>query len=222
MNQRILVWDIPTRLFHWLLAASFAGAFLTAESERYRDIHVLSGYTLLGLIAFRLLWGFIGSRYAQFRSFLFTPREVAVYLRSLLKAAPAHYVGHNPAGSVAVFALLALGIVSAFSGVMLFQDIGGDVLEELHEGVAFVMLTVVALHVAGVLVSSLLHRENLVRSMITGLKSAIPQEGIRRAHTWLGVIMLVAVVAFWTIYPAIDQPPASNNAPQAGRHHDGD
>src|SRR5512135_2268924 len=116
MNQRILVWDIPTRVFHWLLVVSFAGAFLTAESERYRDIHVLSGYTLLGLIAFRLLWGFIGSRYAQFRSFLFTPREVAVYLRSLLKAAPAHYVGHNPAGSVAVFALLALGIVSAFSG----------------------------------------------------------------------------------------------------------
>ena len=73
MIQRILVWDIPTRVFHWLLALSFAGAYLTAESERYRDIHVVLGYTLLGLIGFRLLWGFFGTRYAQFRSFLFSP-----------------------------------------------------------------------------------------------------------------------------------------------------
>lgn len=222
MNQRILVWDIPTRIFHWLLVVSFAGAFLTAESERYRDIHVLLGYTLLGLIAFRLLWGFVGTRYAQFRSFLFRPGEIAAYLMSMLKAKPAHYVGHNPAGSVAVFMLLALGITAGVSGVMLFQDMGGDALEDLHEGAAYFMLTVVALHVAGVLVSSLLHRENLVRSMITGLKSAQPKEGIRRAHAWLGVIMLVAVAAFWMGYPAVSQTPANVNAAHAEHHHDDD
>ncbi len=222
MMQRILVWDVPTRLFHWLLAASFAGAFLTAESERYRDIHVMLGYTMLGLIAFRLLWGFVGSRYAQFHSFLFKPAEIMAYLTSLLKARPEHHVGHNPAGSVAVFALLALGLTCGLTGVILFQDIGGDVLEESHEMAAFAMLTIVGLHVAGVLVSSLLHRENLVRSMITGFKAARPKEGIRRAHAWVGVIMLVAVVAFWSVYPSTSLPQPNVNLSQADRDHDGD
>ncbi len=222
MSQRIVIWDIPTRVFHWLLAVSFAGAFLTAESERYRDIHVLLGYTLLGLIAFRLIWGFVGSRYAQFGSFLFRPAEIAAYVISLLKAKPARYVGHNPAGSVAIFLLLALGITSSVTGIMLFQDVGGDVLEELHEGAASVMLTVVALHLAGVLVSSVMHRENLARSMITGFKSARPKEGIRRAHAWLGVIMLAGVVAFWVGYPAASLTQPGITASQAGHHHDDD
>jgi cytochrome b len=202
MRQRMLVWDVPTRVFHWLLVVSFAGAFLTAESERYRDIHVLLGYTLLGLIAVRVLWGFIGTRYAQFRSFLFKPSEIAAYVRSLLKARPKHYVGHNPAGSVAVFALLGLGTATGVSGVLTYQDIGGDLLEELHDLVSYGMLAVVVVHIAGVLISSVLHRENLVRSMITGFKSARPGQGIRRTHTWLGVIMLAAAVTFWVVYPA--------------------
>ena len=154
MNQHILIWDIPTRVFHWLLAVSFAGAFLTAESERYREIHVTLGYTLLGLIAFRLIWGFVGSRYASFRSFLFKPGEIAAYVTSLLKAKPARYIGHNPAGSVAVFTLLALGLLTGLAGVIVFQDIGGDALEELHEITAYAMLTVVALHVAGVVLEA--------------------------------------------------------------------
>jgi cytochrome b len=245
----MLVWDIPTRVFHWLLVISFAGAFLTAESERYRDIHVVLGYTLLGLIAFRLIWGFVGSRYAQFRSFLFKPREIAAYLASLLKAKPAHYVGHNPAGSVAVFLLLALGIAVGMSGVVMFRDIGGDALEELHEMAAFLMLGVVALHLVGVLASSLLHRENLVRAMITGTKPARPngharfphpnplpkgeganeslresqsEAGIRRAHAWLGVIMLVLVAGFWLGYPSAALMQPSTNVAQAAHDHDDD
>ncbi|OGS96702.1 MAG: hypothetical protein A3H31_01730 [Gallionellales bacterium RIFCSPLOWO2_02_FULL_57_47] len=172
MSQRILVWDVPTRVFHWLLVLSFAGAFLTAESERNRDIHVVLGYTLLGLIAFRLLWGFFGTRYAQFRSFLFKPGEIVAYVRSLFKGKPAHYVGHNPAGSVAIWLLLGLGISTAATGLMSFQDIGGDVVKELHEFVSNAMLAVVLIHIAGVAVSSLMHRENLVRAMVTGFKSA--------------------------------------------------
>jgi cytochrome b len=222
MNHRVLVWDVPTRVFHWLLVVSFGGAFLTAESERYRDIHVVLGYTLLGLIAFRLVWGFVGSRYAQFRSFLFKPSVIIAYIASLLKAKPGHYVGHNPAGSVSVYLLLALGIAVGISGVVIFQDIGGDALEELHEAVAYGMLAVVALHLVGVLTSSLMHRENLVRSMITGLKQAKPGDGIRRAHFLLGVIMLAVVVAFWVAYPAIGLVQPESNVAQAGHHHDDD
>lgn len=220
MSQRILVWDMPTRVFHWLLVLSFAGAFLTAESERTRDIHVVLGYTLLGLIAFRLLWGFLGTRYAQFRSFLFKPGEVVAYVRSLFQGKPAHYVGHNPAGSVAIWMLLGLGISTGVTGVMLFQDIGGDVVEELHEFVSGAMLAVVLVHIAGVVVSSLMHRENLVRAMVTGFKSAGPDQGIRRSYLWLAVIMLAAVVAFWVGYPATGLVTQGADAAQAGEHDD--
>ena len=158
MSQRILVWDVPTRVFHWLLVLSFCGAYLTAESERYRDIHLVLGYTLLGLIGFRLLWGFFGTRYAQFRSFLFKPGEIAAYALSLLKGKPAHYIGHNPLGSVAIWLLLGLVVLSCVSGVLLFQDIGGDALEELHEFTSNTILVIVLLHIAGVAVSSVLHR----------------------------------------------------------------
>jgi cytochrome b len=221
MSQRILVWDIPTRVFHWLLVLSFVGAYLTAESELDRDIHVVLGYTLLGLIAFRLLWGFFGTRYAQFRSFLFKPGEIAAYSLSLLKGKPTHYVGHNPLGSVSVWLLLGLGILSGVSGVMSFQDIGGDAMEELHEFTSNAMLAVVLIHIAGVVVSSVLHRENLVRSMVTGFKSAEPDQGIRRSYLWLGIIMLVAVVAFWGVYPAIGLAAPSADTAHA-KQHDGD
>jgi cytochrome b len=220
MGKQILVWDIPTRVFHWLLVVSFAGAFLTAESERYRDIHVVLGYTLLGLISFRLLWGFAGSRYARFRSFLFKPAEIAAYVVALAKRKPAHYVGHNPAGSVAVFALLALGIASGVTGVVVFQDVGGDALEELHEVVSYAMLGIVALHIAGVLVSSLLHRENLVRAMITGHKPARTNEGIRRSHAWMGVIIVALTVAFWLDYPATGLMQSNDIVLQSGQHGD--
>jgi cytochrome b len=163
MNQHILVWDVPTRIFHWLLALSFVVAYLTSESERYRDIHVVLGYTMLGLLGFRLLWGFFGTRYARFRAFLFNPREISAYLLSLFKGKPAHYVGHNPAGSVAIWLLLALGISSGVTGVMLFQDIGGDVLEELHEFTSNAMLAVVIIHIAGVVLSCWIARIWCVR-----------------------------------------------------------
>jgi cytochrome b len=220
MSNRILVWDVPTRVFHWLLVLSFTVAFLTAESERNRDIHVVFGYILLGLLAFRLLWGFIGTHYARFGSFLFGPGEVVAYLKSLVERKPAHYVGHNPAGSVAIWLLLILGLASGVSGVLVYEEIGGDVLEEIHDVVSYAMLAVVAVHISGVVVSSLMHRENLVLSMITGLKSDGQNEGIKRSYAWLGVIMLVAVVAFWFGYPATGQGASGAGAMHTEQHDD--
>ncbi|MDP2693339.1 MAG: cytochrome b/b6 domain-containing protein [Gallionella sp.] len=217
---RVLVWDVPTRVFHWLLVLSFTGAYLTAESELDRDIHVVLGYTLLGLLVFRLLWGFFGTRYAQFRSFLFKPGEIMAYSLSLLKGNPAHYIGHNPLGSVSVWLLLGLGLLSGVSGVMTFQDIGGDVMEEMHEFVSDAMLAVVLIHIAGVVVSSLLHRENLVRSMITGFKFAEPEQGIRRSYLWLGILLLAAVVAFWLDYQDTGLMAPSPDTAQAKQHED--
>lgn len=195
--QGILVWDLPVRVFHWLLALSFAGAYVTAESERWRLVHVTLGYTVGGLIVFRLLWGLIGTRHARFASFVRGPAAVLRYLRSLLSGQPEHHVGHNPAGALAIVALLALGAVLVFTGWSTYNEVGGDWLEELHEGVANTMLAVVLVHIAAVLLSSRLHHENLVRAMITGRKQGEPTESARRPWRVLGVLLLAAVLAFW-------------------------
>lgn len=201
MLQRVLVWDVPTRVFHWTLALSFAGAYLTAESERYRDIHLALGYLMLGMIAFRLVWGLVGTAYARFASFAFKPAAVVQYLRSLRSPQPQHYVGHNPAGGVAIFLLLALGLVIGVSGLGLYWEFGDeDLFEELHEIAANLMLGLVFVHIAGVLLSSVLHRENLVRSMLTGYKTAEADAAIPRAYAWLGGVMLVVVAAFLVVY----------------------
>ena len=200
MLRRILVWDAPTRVFHWLQALSFFAAYLTADSERMRNYHVALGYILLGLLVFRLLWGFVGTRYARFRSFLFNPKEIVIYLLALIKGKPPHYLGHNPAGSVSVWILLGLGIFICVTGVMALQDDASDIVGDLHGVATYIMLGVIGLHLVGVLISSILHRENLLRSMFTGFKSAESGQGIQRAYNWLGVLMLVAVVIFWFVY----------------------
>jgi cytochrome b len=196
-KTRILVWDAPTRVFHWLLAASFAGAYLTSESERLRDIHLVLGYTLLGLIGFRLVWGLVGTRYARFRSFAFGPGQVLAYLRSLLTVAPKHYVGHNPAGSWAIYLILGLGLLCGVTGYASEADIGGELMKEMHESVAAGMLTVVVVHVCGVIASSLLHRENLARSMINGYKLGPAAQGIRRAWWPVAIAICAVVAALW-------------------------
>lgn len=197
MQQRILVWDVPTRLFHWLMVLSFLGAFATGDSERWRDVHVALGYTLSGLIGFRLVWGIVGTRYARFASFAFGPSAVLSYAKSLLQLRPRHFVGHNPAGSWAIFAVLTLGILTVASGYGTYNEIGGEWLEELHEGAANVMLVLAVVHVVGVMATSLLHRENLARSMITGYKSGNGAQGIRHAHWIMGSALALGVLAYW-------------------------
>lgn len=197
MRDKILVWDIPTRLFHWLLALSFIGAYLTAESEYWRDLHVALGYTVVGLIGFRLVWGLVGTRYARFSSFAFGPSKVLAYLKSLLGKSPEHYVGHNPAGSWAIYGLLLLGLLSGASGYAVYEEIGGEWLEELHEFLSNAMLALVLVHIAGVLVSSRLHHENLVRGMITGYKHGEPGQGIRYKHWLVGGALLAVVAGLW-------------------------
>lgn len=194
---RTLVWDLPTRVFHWLLALSFAGAFLTADSERWRDAHVLLGYTVGALLIFRLLWGFLGTRYARFSSFVYGPRELVDYLRSLTTQRPQRFVGHNPAGAFVIFALLALLAVVVASGWAVFGEVGSEALEDLHETAANATLVLVFIHIAGVIVSSWLHRENLVGAMIGGRKPvlAAPAEGTRWA---IAALLLAAVALIWS------------------------
>jgi len=172
--QPVRVWDLPTRVFHWSLASSFLVAFLTSDSERLRDIHVYAGYAMAGLIAFRIVWGFVGGSHSRFGEFLPTPAKLANYLKSLLSGQPEHHVGHNPAGAVAIFLLLAFGILAVASGYATYNEFGGDFMEEAHEAAANGMMALVGIHLAGVVVSSWLHRENLILAMITGWKKMRP------------------------------------------------
>ncbi|MGB7535362.1 MAG: cytochrome b/b6 domain-containing protein [Azonexus sp.] len=193
--QKILVWDWPVRLGHWLMVGGFILAWLTSESETFRLVHALSGATVLAVATFRLPWGFIGSRYARFVDFVRGPGAVKDYTVSLLKLEPAHHVGHNPAGGWAIMLLLGLGIITGLSGWAIYNDIGDHLLEDLHEGLATAMLTVVFIHVAGVLSGSLMHGENLVRAMVNGRKQGMPDEAIHSARPLAGALLLAWIVA---------------------------
>jgi cytochrome b len=195
--RAILVWDAPVRVFHWLMVATFVGAWLTAESERWRMLHVTLGYTMAGLVAFRIVWGLVGTRHARFVNFVRGPAAVARHLRAMLSGKPEHHAGHNPAGTLAILAMLMLASAVSASGWAAFNDVGGERLKELHEVVSNLMLVVVFVHVAGVFVGSWLERQNLVRSMLTGRKAGQPKDAIRSAWRSVAVLMIAAVLGFW-------------------------
>ncbi len=193
--NKILVWDLPTRIGHWLLVAAFTVSYLSGDSEEWRLVHVAAGYAFGGALAFRLFWGMAGTRYARFSSFLFTPRQAFGYLSNLIAGKPGHWIGHNPAGSYAIYCILLLGLLVVGSGWAVYTEVGGDWLEEFHDTLSEVMLGVVAVHVTGVLVNSWLHRENLVRSMVTGYKTGTDAAAIESSkQVWL-VLLLGSVVA---------------------------
>ena len=197
MNDKVKVWDMPVRVFHWILALSFAGAYALSESERLRNVHVMLGYTVLGLLAFRLVWGFVGTRYARFRSFAYSPLAAVRHLRDELTGRAPRYVGHNPAGSWAIYGLLLLGAATGVTGYLTFNEVGGEAFEEVHEVLANAWLLLVVVHVVAVLLSSVVHRENLVRSMITGDKLGTLDEAAPRNARALGVTLAAAVLGFW-------------------------
>lgn len=193
----IRVWDAPTRVFHWLLVLSFAGAYLTSESERWSLVHITLGYTLGGLITFRLIWGFVGTRYARFTSFVKGPSEVLQYAKSMATLKPKHFVGHNPLGAVAIVLLIASGIAIVVTGYAAFNEIGGEWVAELHEVASHIMLILVGIHIVGVIAASWLHKENLARAMVNGFKQGKAADGISRVWVSVAVVLVAAVLGFW-------------------------
>lgn len=218
--QRTLIWDVPTRLFHWTLASSFAIAWLTSEGDQWRAVHVFFGYLMLGLVVFRLVWGFAGSHFSRFASFWFGPKEALDYLKQVASGHAPRHVGHNPTGSLAIYLLLALSVAVGLTGMV---TLGGDEqqgiaagwfsfsqikwIKELHEAAAMAMLLVVAGHITGVVVESVLHKENLARAMVTGCKMAETGTPKAKAHAFVAALMLLAMLGFggWWFAYAIDR-----------------
>ena len=195
-NTTVKVWDWPVRVFHWTLAASVLGAFVTGENEDFERLHQTLGWVAAGLIAFRVVWGLVGTRYARFNEFIRGPAQVWAYIKSLRSGQPQHFVGHNPVGAVAVILLMGLTALSIYTGWLALAEDAAEWLEEAHEIAANTLITVVLVHVIGVLWSSRTHGENLLKAMLTGRKTALIEAGIHRNWGVLGLAMLMAVAWF--------------------------
>ena len=183
-SARIRVWDLPLRLFHWLLVIAIALAFLSAEEDSALNRwHVLSGWAAAILIAFRLVWGLVGGEHSRFAAFV-RPSGLGRHLGELVRGRPEPTLGHNPLGAVSVLLLLGLAAAVILTGIMLLED--------AHELLGWILLALVAVHVAAVVLMSLLTRESLVAAMISGTKPADRHPGAADARRPGPVALLVA------------------------------
>ncbi|MBS1150666.1 MAG: cytochrome [Myxococcaceae bacterium] len=182
-QSKVKVWDIAVRVFHWSLTLLILGAFLTSEEDGTVPTHAVLGLVIFGLLALRTLWGFFGTRHARFSDFVKSPREVLAYARAFVKGRPPAHLGHNPLGAVMVIALLGLLAVISVTGAVVWlgpewegplwlSKDAAHAVKEVHEGAAEALPWLLVFHVGGVLLSSLLERQNLVRGMFTGFKRA--------------------------------------------------
>ena len=193
-KKEVPVWDIAVRIFHWSLVVGFAVAYLTEDD--FELLHVYAGYLVLGLICFRVIWGLIGTRHARFSDFVCGKKTIMLYLKSMLAGKPRHYLGHNPAGGLMILVMLVGLFMLSYSGLKTYAEDGkgplahteislvatafahdshhrsvrGGFWEDIHESLANITLLLVFIHLVGVAVSSLAHRENLVRAMVSGKK----------------------------------------------------
>ena len=185
------VWDRFVRLFHWSLVTAFIVAFATYDSEWYRLIHANAGYAAGILILARICWGNMKTGYANFHAFPLLPVEAAQYVWQILHGHAKRFIGHNPAGSLMIYALLADGLFTVATGILLYNDgwliDQPDLLQNLHAWGSWAWLGLVVLHVAGVVAESILHHDNLIAAMITGFKrrskkSELPEQVFHVKH----------------------------------------
>lgn len=193
----VRVYDLPTRVFHWFFAALFIGAYAIAnlvddESSRFAW-HMLAGMALGVAVSLRLLWGFVGTRHARWSDLTLDPRQLAGYLKGIVSGGGRRWAGHNPASSWAALSMMALALALGASGVAMSIGIAPEWVEEAHELMANVFLAVVLLHLAGLVVHVLRHRDALPLSMLSGRKRDLPA-GTQDVPARAAVAALVLVV----------------------------
>jgi cytochrome b len=208
-NASIRVWDLPTRIFHWLLAISVLVAYITGgERGTAFVVHVGAGHLILLLLLFRVLWGFIGSPHSRFADFVYSSRTTLAYLKDLARFRPTHFVGHNPLGGLMVLAmfLLLLAIIGtglssaaargyqAGSSLIAAMGSGSRAMGDIHETLGSFIMVLAGIHVAAVLGHWLFARENLVRAMITGRKK-LTADGVAIDRPYAGPLRMAAMAA---------------------------
>ncbi len=203
-KARRLVTDAPTRMFHWLFALSFAGAYLTAEGEHFRLLHVTLGYTMAGLLAFRVVYGLFGPRQASLGALWRKLANAPAWLRALPQAQGVSGInwrqGQNLLMALAVAALLAMVVPLTLSGYATYNEwgdaLGGEWLEELHEFFGEALLAVVLAHIGLIIALSILRRKNQALPMLTGHVEGPGPSIVKKNRAWLAGLLLVAVLGY--------------------------
>lgn len=223
-GERVLVWDLPTRLFHWSLALVLLGSWLTHElGLEWTEAHMWFGYAALSLVIFRIAWGIVGPAHARFSGFLAGPARTLAYARSWLRGRPPVSAGHNPLGGWAIVAMLASILVQAVSGMFNTDDIMysgpwhwaasrnlAEAAHEIHEINFNILVGLVVLHLGAIAAYWLRWRRDLVTPMLTGHKSreeANPASAITSHRLSLAIVALaVAAGAVWLFVAMAPSP----------------
>lgn len=211
-NKQIKIWDLPVRIFHWLLVLTIIAAYATNSlGVSYFKYHVWCGYMVIVLVCFRVLWGFVGTYHARFTSFIRNPVTAFKYAMSYFKRNSSHYAGHNPLGAVMVVILLVGLLVQAISGLFandeifnlgpLYGYVSNELslrLTSLHRQLFYWILGAIALHVLAVLVHVFFKRENIIKAMLTGKKNFTFYSEVRpitSSKIWLAIAILILLSA---------------------------
>jgi len=213
-ERPVKIWDVPTRLFHWTLAGLIAATYVAQEAGRLQ-LHMTIGYVILTLVLFRLLWGLVGSRPSRFATFVPTPRRLARYSAAFVRGRPPSVAGHNPLGAVLIYAMLALVAVQAGSGLFANDDIftegplaklvsddASDRLTALHETSFWILIGLIAVHIAANTLYEVVLRQPLIQAMISGTKplpADEPAPPLRPAWWALPVLAVAAVVVWYVV-----------------------
>ena len=230
--HKVLIWDLSTRIFHWALASSIVSTFVFAygfdEHDRLFQWHMLAGLIAAFLLVVRIVLGFVGTRYVQWKHFFHYPADSLSYFRSLIGNPATLYAGHNP--GTALMALLMFGFIPTLVFTGITQD--WEISEDLHAGVAIALAVAVGLHLLGLVVYTFRQRDNISKAMVTGYKTAPVDSGISSGRPWTGLI-LTAVIAAWiyTLLATYDAKQATVKIPrlqsvihlgekEKGKHHD--
>lgn len=192
---RVLIWDLPTRIFHWLLTIGFfisAAISVTADDDSpLFSAHMIVGIVLGVMVLLRIVWGFVGTKHARFTSFLFSPFSLMRYVSGALNGTEPRSIGHNAGSSYAILAMLGLVLATAVTGIMISN--GNEAAEELHEVASYTLMAVVAVHIVGVVWYSLRHKENITLSMLTGCKESSAEDAIPTSRPIAGIVFLLFV-----------------------------
>jgi cytochrome b len=207
MKQKKLVWDLPVRLFHWILVALFIAAWVTAEQgPAWMDRHMQVGYAIMTLVLFRIFWGLYGSDQARFKAFLRGPAKVIDYIRKTLRGEAEQSIGHNPLGGWSVVVMLLLLALQAGTGLFANDDIYNEgplaalvsnatsgLLTKIHKLNFNLLLAVTGIHIVAVLAYLLVKKENLIKPMISGFKELETDQASQRSRPWWLTLTLALV-----------------------------
>ncbi len=197
IRKRMLAWDSPIFFTHWLLAFCFVGAIVTQESEKFRLVHVTLGYTMLGIVGFRLIWGFIGSKYARFTTIKPRFLRVRENIQAILSGNKEFSIGLNAIGFIAAYLLMALVLLVSASGYLVFNEIGPELISEIHELIGNLLITVVVVHVGSIVLNAMYQRLQKSNAEVVTKIGGLAQRA--RPYKWVSIIILLIVINFWGI-----------------------